>query len=398
MKRQRDNCRFTVSGAKRYKLLDLMIDRGIECDGIIDTDEQLCLYTHRKNKPYIISACSKYGCEYAIDEDGVTKARRYIAFALLHSGLVLGIALSLILCSVFSSMILRIKIDNADEQIKADILSVLDTNGLHIGSFKSDFDFVKLERELNGKVPGISWAGISVQGSTLVVDTIDNIPKPRSDNSRLPCNVVALCDCTVEKAQVFCGDLNVTIGSGVRAGDILISGERKKLIKADKDDKETEVTQYMRASGHVYGEFEKQAEFFFPYEEAVNTPTGKTMTVSYLNIFDADIPLFFKDIEGNYIYKAIREPLEVFGCELPVAITEVEYSEYVEAINTYTDEEINKKIEKSIQNYEASFLSTYEIRDKQQDISKTDKGVTLKLKYTLYGEIGEQADIYLNKE
>ena len=392
-----NNCKLTISGIKRYKLLDEIIAKGIECEQITDKNEQLSVITPNSNKKAVTTLCQKHGCEVSFEEKE-SKVHRFIRLMAYHSGLVAGIVISIVLCSFFSQMVLRIRVENDSEQVRADILSVLDENGLHIGSFKSDFDFVKLERELKGRVTGICWAGISVQGSTLVIDTIDNIPKPETDNKRLPCNVVALHDCVVEKAEVFCGDLNIKIGSGVRAGDILISGERKKTITSGKDNKETQVTEYMRASGRVYGIFEKQAEFFFPYENIVNTPTGKTVTVRYLNVFDTDIPLFFKDIEGNYTYKADRKPLELFGYELPVAVTEVEYSEYVEAVNTYTDEEIEKQMADSIKNFELSLLSGYEIRDMKKSITKADNGVTMTLDYTLYGEIGEQVDIYLNKE
>lgn len=387
-----------ISGVKRYKLLDYIVKCGIECEQIQDRNEMLFISTHTSNIKRIERLAAKYGSVTQLQDKHISIRRRLIKNVMLHSGLVVGIVISIILCSVFSHMILRINIENDSEQVRADILSVLDENGLHIGSFKDGFDYVKLERELKRKVNGISWVGISEQGSTLVIDTIDNIPKPVSDNKRLPCNVVALHDCVVDKAEVFCGDLNVKIGSGVRAGDILISGERKKLISSGKDNKETEVTQYMRASGRVYGTFEKQAEFFFPYEQCINTPTGKEITVNYLNIFDADIPLFIRDIEGTYTYNAIREPVSVFGIELPVAITKVEYSEYTEAINTFTDEQIDEKIESSIRNYETELLTGYEIKDLKKTVSRADDGVTVKLIYTLYGEIGEQADIYLNKE
>lgn len=390
-------CQVSISGDGRYRALNHLIRKGSEIERTIDKNEQLIIYTHRSNKKAIISACKDYKCETSFS-DSPSKKHMLIRDLFLHSGVVVGLLISVILGGIFSQMILRINIENDDPQVKADIMSVLDENDLRIGSFKGRFDYVKLERELKGKVNGISWAGISVQGSTLTVDTIDNIPKPETDNRRLPCNVVALHDCVLEKAEVYCGDLKAKIGSGVRAGDIIISGERKKTVSTGKDNKETEVTQYMRASGKVFGTFEKRAEFFFPYEQTVNTPTGKTENVSYLNIFDTDIPLFIKNIDGTYTYKTQRKPLEIFGFELPIAVTDVEYSEYTEAVNTYTDEDIMGQIEKSISTFEKDFLTEYEIRDLKKSIIKSDKGVTLTLEYTLYGEIGEQVDIYLNKE
>ena len=386
-----------VTGARRYRLLDLLIKKDIECERVTDKNEQLILYTHRSNEQYISILAEGLSCEVRLCErEGKNKSLK--SKLLMHSGLIFGLVISALVCYYFAGVILRINIENDDPKIKADIISVLNENGLHIGSLKKDFDFIKLERELKGKVDGISWAGISVQGSTLVVDTINNIPIPESDNKRMPCNVIALYDSVIDKTEVFCGELKVSSGSAVRAGDIIISGEQTKLIKVGKDDKETEVKSYIRADGRVYGTFYKYAEFYYPYEETINTPTGKAQTVSYLNIFDTDIPLFFSKPEGNYSYKATKKPLKLFGRELPLAVTDVEYSEFTEALNTYTDEMIDEKIEKSAANYEEEILDDYEIIDSKRDISRTDKGVKVKLEYTLYGEIGEQVDIYLNKQ
>lgn len=396
MKKQKGICILTISGAKRYKLLNKIISSDIECEQIYDKDEQLSLSCSKKAVKQIKALAKGCGLDIkeTINNSRLAAVKKHL---LSHLGLMCGILLSAMLSLILSNMILRIKIENDDPNIKADILSVLDENGLHIGSFTNDFDYVKLERTLKSKVDGISWAGISVQGSTLVIDTIDNIPIPKSDNKRLPCNVVSLYDGVLEKAEVFSGELKVKVGSGIRAGDIIISGEQIKLTEQEKDKEPNEIKTYTRASGRIYGTFEKKAEFYFPYEQIVNTPTGKTEKHSYLNIFDTDIPLFFDDLEGKYTYKTHKKPLTIFGFELPLAVTDVEYNEYIEAVNYYTDEQISEMIEKSKTNYEQSFLSSFEIKDAKKKINNTNDGVSVSVTYTLYGEIGEQVDIYLNK-
>ena len=53
--------------------------------------------------------------------------------------------------------------------------------------------------------------------------------------------------------------------------------------------------------------------------------------------------------------------------------------------------------EEAMKKYEQSILSEFEIKSVKKDISKENEGIRAKLTYTLYGEIGEQVDIYLNK-
>ena len=397
MKKYSNSIRFTLNGEKRIRVLNRLLEASIECEDICDKNELLSFSAHRSYKKQILEIADRLHCDIETEEQGKTQGVLK-KLALSHLGLIIGLVISAVMCFVFSNMILRIRIENDSERVKADILSVLQENGLHIGSFKGSFNFLKLERELKGKVEGISWAGISVQGSTIVIDTIDNIPIPESDCKRMPCNVIALYDCVFDKAEVFEGELTVTHGSGVKAGDIIISGEKTKIIETGKGDNELkEIKQYTRASGRVYGTFEKTAEYYFPYEEKRNTPTGKTKEVSYLNIFDSDIPLFLGDIEGKYTYTESKKKLELFGIKLPIGITNVEYDEYTEAINTFTEDEIYGFIEEAMKKYEQSILSEFEIKSVKKDISKENEGIRAKLTYTLYGEIGEQVDIYLNK-
>ena len=146
----------------------------IECEDICDKNELLSFSAHRSYKKQILEIADRLHCDIETEEQGKTQGVLK-KLALSHLGLIIGLVISAVMCFVFSNMILRIRIENDSERVKADILSVLQENGLHIGSFKGSFNFLKLERELKGKVEGISWAGISVQGSTIVIDTIDNI-------------------------------------------------------------------------------------------------------------------------------------------------------------------------------------------------------------------------------
>ena len=91
----------------------------------------------------------------------------------------------------------------------------------------------------------------------------------------------------------------------------------------------------------------------------------------------------------------------------PVSLQEPIYNEGSESIyimdqikdQKNTDElwAENITIEEAMKKYEQGILSEYEIKGVKKDISKENEGIRAKLTYTLYGEIGEQVDIYLNK-
>ena len=387
--------KFIITGKDRLKLLNKLIKNDIQCEEIVEKNESVIFITSHYYVKDILSLCDAFDCKAEVI--GGIKRKAVFKKVIYHSGLVFGLMLALGLSFLLDKMVLKIDIQTDDIDAKRSIMSVLNENGIHIGSFYKDHDMIKLERELKSKVDEISWAGISVQGSTMVIDTLPFIPAPESDTRRLPCDVVALYDCVIEKAEVYCGELKVCIGSGVRAGDILISGKSEKVLFQGDKEKEQTITAYDRANGKIYGTFEKKYEMFFPYEEYKNTLTGKSEKVSYLNVFDADIPLFINGPKGSYTYTYEKEPLIVLGFELPIAKTDVTYNEYVSALNTFTDEEIDDQISSWQQRIEQSFINDFEIKDSDLTLKKTDKGTYALLTYKLYGEAGRQADIYVKK-
>ena len=389
--------KFIVTGKDRLKLLNRLLDKGIMCQEIVEKNESICFEALNRDKKAVFALASDLDCK--LTSDNIASLSGVLKKSLIHCGFVIGLLMSIALAFLLNGTILQIKIETDNEDARRHILSVLDENGVHILSFYKDFDMIKLERELKTKVDEISWAGISIHGSTMVIDTLDYIPPPESDNKRMPCNVVAEYDCVIEKCEVYEGTLSVWIGSGVRAGDVIISGKGEKTITKKEKDKVSEIhiPTYTRASGKVYGQFSKTAGFFFPYEEYVNTYTGKQKNVSFLDVFDVSIPLFYGRVSGDYTVTSKTRPLVVLGKELPISIKDVCYSEYVSALNTYTDKQIDEKIDVTLKNYEESFLKGFEMRDKKTNINRTDKGVYVNAEYTLYGEIGAQSDIYVKK-
>lgn len=388
--------KISITGKDSLKLINKMISIGIPCEDLSEKSTVYTFYSSYKDSKRIKALSEKYECECIFPD----KKRIPVIFTNLfaRSGLIFGLIISLVASYILSGMILNIKIDNDSVKIRNDILSVLNENGVGIGSYTRDIDLIKLERELKGKVSGISWAGISAQGSTLIIDTINNIPIPESNSKRLPSDVVAVCDCVVDKVQVYNGELNITVGSGVRAGEVIISGKREKEIKTGKDKKPKKITQYLRADGKVFGTYEKTLELEQSYQSFENIPTGKIEDLKLLDIFGLEIPMYLNKPTGYLSFKTDPVQLSLFGYDLPIGLTDVEYECYEERPVTYTEEEIMQMIERSINDYKKNFLSDIEIKDIKKDIKKSETGISAKITFTLYGEVGEQVDIFLKDQ
>ena len=385
----------TLTGKDAKKVINYALERSFPIEDLREVNSEFVFYTSEKNALKIKKLCLKYECSCEIPCKKDTPA--ILKIVSRHPGFFTGLVISAICAYVFSGMILSIRIDNNSIKVRNDILGVLSEKGIGIGSYTDELEPVKLERELKAKVPGISWAGISAQGSTLIIDTIDNVPIPESDSKRLPCNVVALHDCVIDDVQVYNGDLNVSIGSGVRAGDIIISGVRNEEISTGKDKKPKKVKKYLRADGKVFGTFEKTLELDLKYKDTQLIPTGNTQKVKYIDIFGAHIPLFINRPEGEYSFNATTDQLTIFGFELPVAVTDVKYDEYNETEVTYSKDQLLKKTQQAISDYQNNFLKNYEIIDIKKNIKETKTGIKATVTFMARGEIGEQVDIFLNK-
>ena len=89
----------------------------------------------------------------------------------------------------------------------------------------SSIDLIVKKRALKQKVEGISWAGITRKGDTLIIDVIETEGDTKRESNRYPSNLVACENGVIEKIEVYDGQLKIPVGSGVTKGDIVVGGE-----------------------------------------------------------------------------------------------------------------------------------------------------------------------------
>lgn len=323
----------------------------------------------------------------------------YISRFKKHIGIVTGVALIIISCFVLSNFVLKIKILSDNSVIKNDILSVLKENNAGTGSYIPNLNCVNLERELKQKVEGISWAGISISGSTLTIDIVENIPKPKMQSNRLPSNLVAKRDAVIDKAEVFDGELKTTVGSAVLKGETLVSGvvvNEKVRYKDGKEVKETH-TKYVRSLANIYGTFEETITVFQPYKETRKVISDKTINKKYFKLFDTDIPMFLSFPKGEFISETEYKNFSIFGFDFPIGIKKVSLNEFNYEDIVLTENEATKEAEKKLKNYKNNFFSDYEIKNEDVQKEITDDGITLTATYMLYGDIGEENEFFIKK-
>jgi len=144
------------------------------------------------------------------------------------------------------------------------------------------------------------------------------------------------------------------VGSGVTKGDIVVGGE-VVTVKTSWDTG-VEVTEtnisYARSMGSVKGTFQRVMTFTQPFEERCEKLLDNDKSVTYLNFFSADIPLFTKMPEGYYKSTSECESLKIFGAELPLGTTKVNLQEYDFSTKFLTEEQALELASDKAYNYE----------------------------------------------
>ncbi|MBQ2452582.1 MAG: sporulation protein YqfD, partial [Bacteroidales bacterium] len=113
---------------------------------------------------------------------------------------------------------------------------------------------------------------------------VERLEKEPGVDATKPCHLVAIKDGIVESLEARQGQSMVKVGSGVREGDILVSG----IV-----DNEARGFLYVHAYGDVFAKTEYSLSRDYPLEYDENVATGKTTSRYTMSIFDLNIPLFW---------------------------------------------------------------------------------------------------------
>lgn len=343
------------------------------------------------------SLCNELGLEYTtIRQRGAVRIFKKL---LSRPGMIAGVLV--VLCAGFylSNIAVRFDILSDDENIKKGVMNVLKAEGIEAGCYIPNIDLVVTERALKQNVEGISWAGITRKGNTLIIDVIETEGGEKREANRYPSNLVACEDGVIESVSVYDGQLLVPVGSGVTKGDIVISGEiitSKSSWIDGKENIETK-TSYARSKGSVIGTFERTVTFEQPFSDSIETDTGKTDTKRYFSFYDADIPLFLSKPDGFWRSEQSYCPLELFGFELPFGIKSLSLTEYDFEKHNYSEAEALDIVHDKAYHYERNFLSGYEIKYRQAEDTVTDTGVKTTVTYTLKGEMCKEVEFFIRK-
>lgn len=324
--------------------------------------------------------------------------------ALFHTmfsrkGFAVGVLVCIVLGVYLSNRAARFEILCDDSEISSGIMNVLKEEGIGTGTFIPSIDLVKTERALKQRVEGISWAGITRKGNTLIIDVVETQGSTERRSENYPSNLVACEDGVIESIEIQNGQVRIPAGSGVTRGDIIVSGEiitkTSKWIDA-KEHIDTKIT-YARSRGKVLGTFTRRLTFTQEQSAQTLMLSPDTQTKRYFTFFDVQLPLFVTAPEGTYKTEESDSVIKLFGLDLPLGIKTVTVTPYKYGTKELSSKQALKLAHEKEENYRKNLLGKYELKNVKLSESNANGKAVVTAEYTLYGELCREVSFFVPK-
>lgn len=371
-----------ISGYGYEKLLNDMNENSIPCFNVKSEKENLYLEIYKKNLSMVKSICQKHdlGIKLLSQKGIIFRILRYNK----RYGVIAGILLFLVISFFLSNTVLKIDITGNETVSDEKIIDFLKRNDIDYWSFIPGIDMDNMGRKLYIEFNEISWATVRNSGGILIVDIREGTDKPDMVPINQKCNVISDKDAQIIGIKVYSGTPAVSEGDGIARGDVLISG-----IVTDKFGK----SQAVRADGEITARYTEEISFYQPLNSVSLTECGKIENKSlYLwgkNLYQRN------DIPEDKMIKTVSRTndFSIFSIKLPIGISTDTYYlyEYKEITDTPISAE-EKCIEK-IKDYEEIFYSDKIIYNKEVIRENDNKGVKIRVIYTIDSKIGVKQNI-----
>ena len=166
--------------------------------------------------------CRKTNCKMKIkNKRGIPfiihryKKRKIFAFLLIAM---------IVLILISSNYVWNIEINIAEEKELENIKQDLYELGIKKGTNKKNIDVNKIITEIRLKRNDISWMGIDIKGTNVIINIVKTDKKPDVIDKTEYCNIIASKSGVITKIIAQSGTALVKAGDTVQKGDILIAG------------------------------------------------------------------------------------------------------------------------------------------------------------------------------
>lgn len=375
---------FSAIGAFAEEFLSELIESGINVTNVHNKQNVLYADIKKSNYLYATKVAKKHRVRIRVHKKQglyfkIIKMKR-------HSGIVLGAIVAIFMIMILQGYVWKIEINSDGAISDKHILEIIEKNGISLGSNIGEIDTDALALNIKHTLKETSWVGVEKIGSKLIIslsesETLKNAEIPLNT----PCNVIANKTGVIVETEVYSGTLLYPIGSGVSAGNILVSG----IVNDGADN-----IILSHANAKIIAEFKEKVELRQEYTTIEHQKTGEKFIEKELMLFGFVIPLTdkVKNIEKTTCDEEI-ENCTFMDLTLPFKVKTNTYMPYDELSVTRKTEDAERLVEQKFEIYCDNFFNEYEILDITKSIKRDEKGVTLIADVKLKGNIATQKEI-----
>jgi similar to stage IV sporulation protein len=276
-----------------------------------------------------------------------------------------------------------------DKEVSNEILKILEDNGIKEGVAVSKIDTQKAINNICINCDEVSWVGIKIDGTCVIVSVELETPKPEILDSTTPCDIISDKEGIIKKITVLNGTAVAKVGDTVSLGDTLVRG----IIEGKYTD-----TRTVHAVADIIAEiyYTKEAEENFEqeyYELTENTYNNFSVKFNNFEInFNKRLPNF-----KNYDTIETNKKIKIFSnIYLPIVFKKTTYKEKNLKQKVYTTEELSDELQEKLklELLEENNILEENVTDVTCDVTPTDTGVKVKITCIVTENIGiEQSTV-----
>ncbi len=255
---------------------------------------------------------------------------------------VLGVILVMLLLWYTSGHIMGITVFGNEKIPTETVIQHLARSGVELGKSARNLSPSHIRNQMMRDLDELAWIGINVSGSRVYVEVVERLtPEPRVEMEK-PCHLVACRDGVIVAIEAKDGQTLVKVGSGVRQGDVLVSGIMDNTVTGYRA---------VHAYGEVIARTTYRAEQEYPLSFVERIKTGKEKIRYRMRILNREVPLSFGKgnpyslSEKNETEKEYRIPVDFLPS---LFVVREQYQEQQEQKRTRTVEEVLTLAEKDL--------------------------------------------------
>lgn len=273
---------------------------------------------------------------------------------------------------------------NCDESIsQKEIETILREEGIEEGTYIKKINTEQVINNMYLKRDDISWIGLEIKGTNLIVNIVKAENKPEVIDKNEPCNIVANKDAVILKISSQNGTSRVSVGDTVKEGDLLVEGIMEGKYTGNR---------FVHAEADILAKVWYTKEREKDIKTEFYTYTGNDEKKYQIKVSDFKI-IFNKSLPKFKKYDTIESVKKVklfSNYYIPVEVKTITYKEQKKEYKEYTIDELSNELQNELKEelLTENNISEEDVIEFIPNVISTENSVKVKLTCVVKEKIG----------